>query len=63
MFLKKIAIALDQIQLDSCNIGEVTRMWLELKLFFELEVNNSSLVDDFNFRFSLAIAEYHQLTY
>lgn len=61
--LKKVALSLDLIQSDSCTISEATHIWLDLKLFFEFEAHNSSMTESFNYRFDMAITEYHLLAY
>lgn len=63
VILKRIAIALDLIQADSCTISEATDIWLSLKSFFELESHNSSMINSFNERFDMALTEYHLLAY
>lgn len=41
--LKKIAIALDQVQKDNCTISECTEIWIELSIFFNENENCTDL--------------------
>ncbi|KAE9542329.1 hypothetical protein AGLY_003456 [Aphis glycines] len=61
--LKKISIALDQIQSDSCTICEVTSIWINLKEYFESEVNDPTLFNNFLKMYKVAITPYHVLSY
>jgi len=61
--LKKISIVFDQIQSDSCTISEATSIWINLKEYFESDVNDPTLLENFLKRYKVAITPYYVLSY
>ncbi|XP_011860419.1 PREDICTED: uncharacterized protein LOC105557715 [Vollenhovia emeryi] len=59
--LRKIAVALDKIQAETCTIGEVTQIWLNLSEDIKEETFTQQEIQCFQNRFNMAITPPHYL--
>lgn len=59
--LKKIAVALDRIQKDTCTISEATEIWINLQREFEGEGFTDADIHQCERRMDMAMTPYHYL--